>query len=134
MWAWSRSIRMYTQTNYLTSKSATCFGKSTRKPLTEYATEIDAKNAAIFILAKYANDLVPYRCKHCGFWHLSPKTRCTPSKKCPICTCSNGFSKEAYRSADEAKTRASIIYKERRVSLTVYPCEYGHGWHLTKQL
>ncbi|PMF83547.1 hypothetical protein BCT86_09980 [Vibrio breoganii] len=113
-------------------KSNTCLGKATGKTLTIYNTEFDAVLAAEYVKGTYGNDLVPYKCHKCAFWHLSPKSRVTPSKKCNKCTSSDGVYKNSYRTKSEAILRAKIIYEERGVELNTYKCKYGEGWHLTK--
>lgn len=113
-------------------KSGTCFGKVSGEPLTEYYDEHDAIYAAEYSKEVYGNDLVPYRCNKCERWHLSPKSRQTPSKKCDICTGGDGEPKDSYRTKLEAKARANILFDEQGISLKVYQCRYGNGWHLTK--
>ncbi|MBA5760945.1 hypothetical protein H2O73_01220 [Vibrio sp. 404] len=113
-------------------KSETCFGKMYGQPLSEYYTEEDAQSAAEYSREHFGNDLTPYNCAKCGLWHLSPRYRQTPSKKCHCCTGRDGLSKDAYRSKREARQRADIIYLEHGISLRAYKCKYGSGWHLTK--
>jgi hypothetical protein len=113
-------------------KSKTCTGKKTGKPLTEYGSESEAREAALYAGAEYKRTLTPYLCPACGKWHLSPANRQTPSKRCAFCTGSDGQPKDAYATEPDAKRRASIIRKESGVSLRAYPCQYGNGWHLTK--
>lgn len=113
-------------------KSDTCFGKISGQPLSVYFDEFDAQLAADYAKEMYGNDLTPYKCDKCHDWHLSPKTRMTPSKKCGFCTGADGNSKDTYRTKDEAKKRAKIIYEEHGRKLKVYKCKYGDGWHLTK--
>ncbi len=115
-------------------KSPSCMTRKTGRPLTEYDTKTEAKSAARFANNKYSNsDLVPYKCGRCGFWHLSPADRQTPSKICPICRGADGKLKEAYLNETAAKQRADLLRKEQGVMLKVYECEHGNGWHLTKQ-
>ena len=116
----------------LMKKSKTCTGKKTGKPLTEYGSESEAKEAALYASANYKRHLTPYLCQTCGKWHLALVNRQTPSKKCTFCTGSDGSPKDAYQTEKNAKLRANIIRKESGVSLRVYPCPYGNGWHLTK--
>ncbi len=113
-------------------KSATCFGKASGEPLTEYFLEYDAQAAAEYANQCYGHELVPYECSKCNKWHLSPKKRQTPSKKCNHCTGGDGHLKDSYESKNDAHTRADILLKEHSVNLNVYQCEYGNGWHLTK--
>lgn len=113
-------------------KSETCFGKLSGQPLTEYYTEEDAQSSAEYSKEHYDNDLTPYKCTKCSFWHLSPQSRQTPSNKCHRCTGRDGLFKDAYRSKREARLRADIIYFEHGINLRAYKCKYGSGWHLTK--
>ena len=114
------------------SKSDTCTGKKTGKPLTEYVSLEDAEAGAEHANATYKRNLVPYHCEVCGKWHLSPKERQTPSTKCPFCKGANGQAKDAYRSQKEARRRADILKKEQGVALKVYACEHSDTWHLTR--
>jgi hypothetical protein len=101
----------------------------------EYDTKAEAKAAARHANQTYANNqLIPYKCKQCGFWHLSPAERQTSSKTCPICRGSDGKLKESYASEKDALRRAGHLRQEQGVKLRVYECEHGHGWHLTKGL
>lgn len=112
-------------------KSETCVGKVSGKPLTEYDSEQEALDGAAHAKQQYGRSLVPYACDTCGLWHLSPTERQTPSKQCPTCRGADGKAKESYRSEQEASRRAAIIRGEKGANLSVYACEYGHGWHLT---
>ena len=114
-------------------KSDTCFGKISGQPLSQYFDEYEAQNAADYSKEYHNNDLAPYQCNKCGLWHLSPKVRMTPSKKCDKCTASDGTFKDAYHTKKEAYARANIIYDEYRINLKVYKCRFGKGWHLTKR-
>jgi hypothetical protein len=115
-------------------KSQTCVGKQTGKPLTEYDSLQEAEEGADYAKKTYRSDLVPYQCEVCGLWHLSPKSRQTPSEKCPFCKGANGQAKDAYQSQNDAKRRADILRKEQGVSLKVYACEHSDKWHLTRDL
>ncbi|MEA3287157.1 MAG: hypothetical protein U9Q77_07255 [Candidatus Marinimicrobia bacterium] len=115
-------------------KSPTCKAGKTGRPLMEYDTKAEAKTAARHANKNYAgNDLIPYKCNQCGFWHLSPTDRQTPSETCPVCRGADGKPKEAYTSERDALRRAGHLRKEQGVKLSVYKCEHGHGWHLTKR-
>jgi hypothetical protein len=54
------------------------------------------------------------------------------TKKCPYCTGSDGSKKDVYPSPEEAYQRAEYIKEIRGITLNIYRCEYGNGWHLTK--
>lgn len=113
-------------------KSDSCFGKVSGKPLSFYYTEFESQIAAEYSKNIYGNELTPYECQRCSYWHLSPKARMTPSKKCNWCTAADGEYKNSYRTIKEARLRAKIIYEEQGIDLKVYECKYGEGWHLTK--
>lgn len=113
-------------------KSTTCISKKTHQPLTEYKNEFDAQHSADYANLNYKRNLVPYQCKKCSKWHLGPKDRQTPSKKCSHCTDSLGCSKALYFTYAGAKRRADIIMQEEGKSLQVYECPNLQGWHLTK--
>ena len=54
-------------------ESRTCMRKATGEPLKEYGTEREASDAADYARSKFNNNLVPYRCRTCNNWHLSPR-------------------------------------------------------------
>ena len=113
------------------AKSTTCFKKD-GEPLSYYDSEYEANKGASHVRYKYNLDLSPYQCSKCGYWHLSPKNRQTPSKECIYCTDSNGKHKELYETEEAAKLRAEIIEEEQGIKLKVYKCPEQEGWHLTK--
>ncbi|EGQ8177308.1 hypothetical protein DXJ84_15320 [Vibrio parahaemolyticus] len=113
-------------------KSEMCFGKMSGQPLTEFYSEEDAQNAAQYSHENFGNNITPYKCTKCSLWHLSPRSRQTPSKKCHRCTGRDGLFKDSYRSKRDTRLRAEIIYLEHGISLRSYKCKYGSGWHLTK--
>ena len=113
-------------------KSKTCFGKSTKKPLSEYQTRKEAKEAAEFVRKSYKKEMSPYHCEECGKWHLADDRRRTPSKTCTQCRDAKGQPKEGYQTKKAATQRAEILLKEMKVKLQVYKCPHGNGWHLTK--
>jgi hypothetical protein len=51
-----------------------------------------------------------------------------------ICTCKDGKGefKVLYESEALAQAKADNSKRQPNVHLTVYPCPYGCGWHLTK--
>jgi hypothetical protein len=64
-----------------TRESRSCFGKASGTRLKEYHSEEEATGAASFVLEKYGNQMVPYQCKDCQSWHLSPADRHTKDFK-----------------------------------------------------
>ncbi|MBL9044715.1 MAG: hypothetical protein JNM83_24100 [Myxococcales bacterium] len=113
-------------------KSATCVGKASGQPVTEYDSEYEAHDGAAHARLASGQDLVPYLCGRCRLWHLAPRSRQTPSTTCGHCTGADGKPKEAYATERDAERRAEILRAERGVHLRAYPCHYGQGWHLTK--
>ncbi len=116
----------------MNSRSRTCYSQRNGKALMEYTSEQEAQEAADYANAKFRRSMAPYRCDHCGKWHLAPRNRQTPSRQCTACTDGMGTPKELYESEGAARKRAGIIRREKGVHLTVYRCPYNDGWHLTK--
>lgn len=98
----------------------TCKSKRTGKPLAVFDSEADALS---FMERKGIENQIPYECRACQKWHLSPKERHTPSVHCDAC------GKALYQTEQAAEQRAHII----GTSLRVYECPYGEGWHLTSK-
>ncbi|MDA0712271.1 MAG: hypothetical protein O3B73_18895 [bacterium] len=113
-------------------KSPTCSGSQSGKPLSEYDSEEEAREAADYARKTYGRTLDPYLCDRCDRWHLGLENRKTPSLPCPTCTGTDGRLKEAYQSREDAQKRADILGREQGVALSVYPCDHGNGWHLTR--
>lgn len=109
-----------------------CVGKQSGQPLKRYSLESDALDAVVYVKRTHGKEMKHYLCHICGFFHLSPLTRETPSQLCAQCFGGDGRNKEAYLSEEYARIRASIILNERGIRLESYPCPYGNGWHLTK--
>lgn len=115
----------------MSTQSTTCIGRISGKPLTAYASAAEAEDGARFAQERYGAPMVPYPCDRCGWWHLSPADRQTPSSTCATCRGRDGRLKASYASQDDAERRASILHRERGVRLQAYLCAFG-GWHLTK--
>lgn len=114
--------------------SPSCNSRKTGRPLMEYDSKAEAKSAAKHANQNFAGaNLVPYKCSKCGFWHLSPENRQTPSETCTTCRGTDGKLKESYTTERDALRRAGLLRKEMGVKLHVYECEHGNGWHLTKK-
>lgn len=110
--------------------STTCYGKISNKPLKSYESEIEANQAVLYVKRTYGNEQVSYKCRQCGYWHLSGIDRQTPNYLSD-CIDSSGNPKHAYESKEIAKKRAEIILKEKDVNLNVYLCDDCNKWHLT---
>lgn len=122
----------------MVKNSATCYGTTSGKPLTEYDTFEDAEDGAEYSYERYGSDLVPYQCSTCDYWHLSPRDRHTATTSTTAdvesycgCVGSNGCTYQ------DAKHRAQILYQETGARLKVYRCPDDNNenqiWHLTHQ-
>jgi len=111
----------------MVTKSSTCKGKN--GALSTYSSEYEAECGADQARV-YGKIFSPYQCIKCGFWHLSPKERQTPSREC-TCTDSRGRHKQLYETKEAAEIRAQIIENERGEKLNIYECPRQDGWHLT---
>lgn len=116
----------------MVSDSEICFKKD-GSSLKSYDSEEAATEGAEYVLARYGNEQVPYRCNKCGFWHLSPKDRQTKNHL-SRCLDSMGKPKAAYESRADAERRAHILYEEQGRRLKVYKCDDCGYWHLTHNL
>lgn len=79
------------------------------------------------VLARHRKMVVPYACRDCGSWHLTPAERYTPNHFCACCN------KQAYETEDFARLRAELRENEGSAPLRVYECPYGDGWHMTSR-
>jgi len=116
----------------MNNKSRTCTSSRNGNALTEYFTEAQAEDSALYIKNTYGKVMVPYCCKQCGRWHLSPQDRQTPSTTCSYCLDSHQQHKELYHTENDALRRANIIQEAKGIQLRVYECPWQQGWHLTK--
>jgi len=110
----------------------TCIGKISGTPLKKYYSESEAHEAVLYVKYNHGKEMTQYLCDNCGMWHLSPISRATPSFTCSRCESNKRVPKETYRSKQEALMRAEIIQEEKGLYLSVYPCPFNEGWHLTK--
>ena len=110
-------------------RSKTCRG-SNNQFLEEYHSLTVAKISADDLKRVYGNDLVPFQCSSCGYWHLKAlNTR----KQCHHCMDSSLFHKDIYATKEDAQSTAAYLRKEKKVQLFPYRCPHGSGWHLTKK-
>ncbi|MCH5293560.1 MAG: hypothetical protein J1E07_07510 [Treponema sp.] len=111
-------------------KSITCFSKS-GNPLSVFMTEREAQGSADYERGQGRN-LYPYQCKKCGLWHLAPEeSRVDFRENACSCTDSRGNGKRLYATREDAEKAMETSEEARNVSLSVYPCPDGGGWHLT---
>jgi len=113
-------------------KSELCF-KQNGEPKTVYESEFEASDGANYANEIYGNNLVPYYCNSCNYWHLSPSNRMTKSIKCRNCKDRNGNVKDLYETQKDAQRRADILFEEKGILLSIYKCSFSSGWHLTKK-
>jgi hypothetical protein len=95
------------------------------KPRRGYYDLASAEDGVDYVMDRYGKDMVPYLCENCDEWHLCPAKRHTPSQHCDPCA------KQLYESEQAARRRGRILQSERRISLRLYKCPKGNGWHLT---
>ena len=117
------------------SRSATCLSRQSGKPLMDYWSEGEATLAADRATDRVGRRFVPYRCRACGAWHISPADRHTSVVENANCGCQgrDGRDKDAYRTEEDALRRAEIIYEEEGIWLRAYECPYSEFWHLTSR-
>lgn len=113
----------------MSDESRTCFRRVDGRPLREFRSPEDALSGALLAYERYGGLMVPYRCRRCALWHLSPADRRTPSS-IGSCTDRHGAPKASYPTYDAATRRADILRREQGISLRVYDCTCG-SWHLT---
>jgi len=106
-------------------KNAACYSRQ-GKELSSFYSEGEAWGAAEASKAHGLN-LIPYECTKCGYWHLSPKSRQTPSSECGFC------GKQLYETKAAAEKRAKILGMENGVKLYIYKCPCFNGYHLTQK-
>jgi hypothetical protein len=56
-----------------------------------------------------------------------------PTSRCG-CIGSDGISKKLHLSKKDAEHMLRLRYETANVSLSVYPCPVGQGWHLSKSV
>ena len=122
--------RVNTNKIYVSHKSTTCFSVNDT-PLSYYYSEKEAQESADYQNLQNRSKLIPYVCSRCGKYHLKPREFYC-QKKDSECSCldHNGNKKSAYLTKESAEKMASIRARAG-ICLTVYPCPYGNGWHLT---
>lgn len=114
-------------------KSDVCFSKKTGQPLTVYFSEADAKSSALYERTARGSDLYPYKCEKCGYWHLAPlSSKLNVQRNACSCLDSNGRHKALYLTREDAeKQRMKSEAEQHNISLKIYSCNEGKGFHLT---
>ena len=117
---------------YFSHKSGTCISRN-GTPLSVYNSFSEAQESADFQFSRNRIQLIPYSCPVCGKFHLKPEefyckkiiSRCS-------CTDHNGHRKDCYATRKDAEKMVSIRSKTG-ITLYVYPCPQGNGFHLTSR-
>lgn len=113
-------------------KSDVCFSKKTGQPLTVYFSEEDAKSSALYERTARGSDLYPYKCEKCGYWHLAPlSSKLNVQRNACSCLDSNGRHKALYLTREDAEKQRMKSEAEQHISLKIYNCSEGKGFHLT---
>lgn len=115
----------------MAKKSTTCFGNSSKLPLTEYWSEGEASLAAETVAKLHQLDLKPYRCRGCDGWHLAP-AHTFDNSYTSQCLDRDGRAKRAYPTREDAVRRARLRCQRVGISLEPYSCAACGEWHLTK--
>lgn len=112
----------------MSRKSKSC-SDSAGKPEIEYDSQSLAQSAADYSLEydEFSDQLFPYKCTRCRYWHLSPRPIHTPNDDCLNC------GKKLYASRDDAERMAEITYAEKGIRLHIYKCPFDRGWHHTRK-
>lgn len=113
-------------------KSDVCFSKKTGQHLTVYFSEEDAKSSALYERTARGSDLYPYKCEKCGYWHLAPlSSKLNVQRNACSCLDSNGRHKALYLTREDAEKQRMKSEAEQHISLKIYSCSEGKGFHLT---
>ena len=77
--------------------------------------------------------LVPYKCRHCNYWHVRTKANDEYYKVCK-CRDHKRRLKRAYLDFTEVEMTRDSINREYGGNVRIYECpEYYDVWHLTGQ-
>lgn len=123
-------MKMNLSNIYIAHKSETCFSKS-GNPLSVYRNFSEAQESADYQYSQSGVSLTVYKCNACGKYHLKP-TEFYCEKLSSVCSCTdhNGKKKDAYPTAQDAEKMVNIR-KSAGITLFVYKCPQGNGYHLT---
>lgn len=80
--------------------------------------------------------LTTFHCKVCGKYHLTPEvTNNTQTQYlCSNCKSKHGGKKVSYGSSQSAIEASRKLTIDKGKGSRVYPCPYGEGWHVTKEV
>ncbi len=123
-------MKMNISNIYISNKSETCFSKN-GNPLSVYESYSEALESADYQFASAGIKFSPYQCDTCGKYHLKP-TEFYCKKLSSFCSCTdhNGKRKDSYETRSDAEKMINIR-KRAGVTLYVYACPQGKGYHLT---
>lgn len=97
-----------------------------------YFSEEDAKSSALYEWTARGSDLYPYKCEKCGYWHLAPlSSKLNVQRNACSCLDSNGRHKALYLTIEDAEKQRMKSEAEQHISLKIYSCSEGKGFHLT---
>lgn len=109
-----------------------CISNSTKKALSAYETEKEAKESAKYSKKNFNLDLYPYKCEKCGKYHLAPKaSKISVQQNACSCTDTNGKPKALYATKKDAEKQQKNSEVEQKVKLYIYKCPDKKGYHLT---
>ena len=112
---------------YYARKSSTCMNKD-GKPLSFYSSFSEAQESA-----NYIGFMVPYLCNNCGNYHLKPEAfYCEKIKRSCNCVDHNGKPKDTYKTKSDALKMVNIR-ANAGITLNIYKCPQGYGYHLTSR-
>lgn len=96
------------------------------------------KNLAVMISVFLISSLleavesIPYQCEKCGYWHLAPtSSKLNVQRNACSCLDSNRRHKALYLTREDAEKQRMKSEAEQHISLKIYSCNEGKGFHLT---
>lgn len=107
--------------------------------MTEYDTEDEAHDGADYVMQRYGNEMSPYECSQCSYWHLAPYSNNThsggydyprESQRCYGKISGKVLLKE-YDSEQAAMDGAAYVQEKYGKQMVPYDCEDCYYWHLS---
>lgn len=116
-------------------KSSTCFSRRNGEPLTVFMSEQEAMDSVRYEKMVRGADLYPYKCEKCGCYHLAPTDgKINVQRNACSCLDSHGDGKALYLTREDAEKQRKKSEQEQHISLNIYECPEGGGFHLTHLL
>lgn len=80
--------------------------------------------------------LTTFHCKACSKYHLAPEATISKPTQflCSNCKSKKGGNKISYGSSLSAIEASNKLTVNNGTGTRVYPCPYGNGWHVTKEI